>query len=590
MLVTGMKPHEEYASRRERWTARERVAQQQFIRIGNARLAVGLIAAVMAWLVFARDLFSILWLLIPLALFVSLVVWHQRVLRERDLAGRAIRYYTRGLARLRDEWAGTASECGERFRQPEHVYSEDVDLFGKGSLFEMLSTARIAAGEDALAAWLLEPASRETTLSRQEAVKELREALDLREAVSLLGDEVRARVDAASLGAWGALAPVNFPSVLPWLAPGLVIAGILALATFLMDLTPLWPLLLVLIGDFAVIFATRKQVAAITGAIEAPGRDLNILVLLLERLERERFQSPLLRQSLAFLPVSQHVRHLKRWVELLDSSEHVLMRVIGPVLLWRQQIAMRIEAWRQKTGAGVGGWIRAVGEFEALSSIAALAFERPEWSFPDLADGTPALFEASELRHPLLSYLKCVPNDVTLNAGARLLIVSGSNMSGKSTLLRSIGLNCALAWAGAPVAAEHLRVTALRMGASIRTTDSLQDNRSRFLAEILRIRQIVGLVQQGRPVLFLLDELLSGTNSHDRLIGASGIVRGLLAGNSIGLLTTHDLALTQIESGTNVHFEDSIQDGEMEFDYKLRPGVVTHGNALALMRAVGLEV
>jgi MutS domain V len=585
-----MDPQREYSSRRERWTARERLAQQQFIRIGNARLAVGLIAALMLWLVFARDLFSIFWLLIPLALFIALVVWHQRVLRERDLAGRAIRYYTRGLARLGDEWAGTASEFGERFRQPEHVYSEDLDLFGKGSLFELLSAARTAAGEDVLAAWFLGPASRETALSRQDAVKELREALDLREAVSLLGDEVRAGVDAKSLGTWGSLPPVKFPAVLQWLAPGLVIAGVLALAAFLMDLIPLWPLLLVVLGDFVVIFATRQQVAAITGAVETPGHDLNILALLLERLEREHFQSPLLRQSLAFLPVSQRVRHLKRWVELLDSSDHILMRVIGPLLLWRLQVAMRIEAWRQKTGSGVGGWIRAVGEFEALSSIAALAFERPEWSFPELADGTPALFEASALRHPLLPHLKCVPNDVKLNAGARLLIVSGSNMSGKSTLLRSIGLNCALAWAGAPVAAERLRVAPLRMGASIRTTDSLQDNRSRFLAEILRIRQIVGLAQRGRMVLFLLDELLSGTNSHDRLIGAAGIVRGLLAGNSIGLLTTHDLALTQIESGENVHFEDSIQDGEMEFDYKLRPGVVTHGNALALMRAVGLEV
>jgi hypothetical protein len=585
-----MDPQEEYSTRRENWTARERLAQQQFIRIGNTRLAVGLIAAPMIWLVFIRDLFSVLWLLIPLVLFVSLVVWHQRVLRERDLAGRAIRHYARGLMRLRDEWAGAAGETGERFRQSAHVYSEDLDIFGKGSLFEMLSTARTAAGEDALAAWLLEPSSIETVLARQEAVKELREKLDLREAISLSGDEVRAGMDAESLGRWGSLVPVNFPAALRWLAPGLVIAGILTVAAYFMDLLPLWPLLLTLLCDFAVIFATRRQVAAITRAVETPGSDLNILVLLLERLEREHFESPLLRESLAFLPVSQRVRHLKRWVELLDSSEHVLMRVIGPLLLWRQQIAMRIEAWRQKTGSGIGGWIRAVGEFEALSSIAALAFERPEWSFPELVDGTPALFEALTLRHPLLPLQKCVPNDVTLNAAARLLIVSGSNMSGKSTLLRSIGLNCALAWAGAPVAADRLRVAPLRMGASIRITDSLQDNRSRFLAEILRIRQIVGLIGQDGAVLFLLDELLSGTNSHDRLIGASGIVRGLLAGNSIGLLTTHDLALTQIESGQNVHFEDSIQDGELEFDYKLRPGIVTHGNALALMRAVGLEV
>jgi hypothetical protein len=585
-----MDPKGEYSSRRERWSSREHLAQQRFLRIGNARLALGLTAAALAWLVFGRDLFNVSWLLLPLSVFVVLVVWHQRVVRERTLAGRAIRYYTHGLARLQDEWTGIGNELGERFRQPAHVYSEDLDLFGKGSLFEMISTARTAAGESALASWLLAPATRETTQLRQEAVKELRERLDLREAIRLLGEDVRASVDADSLTKWARHTPVKFPQLLVWLAPSLVIAGIVTLAAFLIDFVPLWPFLLVLACDFLVMFVTRQQVATVTGAIDTPGQDLNIFVLLLERLECEQFQAPLLRQLLAFLPVSPHIRHLKRWVELLDSSDHLLMRVIGPALLWRLQIAMRIESWRQSTGKGVGEWIRATGEFEALSCFAALAFERPEWSFPRLADGTPAVFEAEEMRHPLLPYQKCVPNDIALNAGTRLLLVSGSNMSGKSTLLRSIGLNCALAWAGAPVAAARLHISAVRLGASIRIADSLQDNRSRFLAEILRIRQIVGLVQRGSSVLFLLDELLSGTNSHDRLIGAAGIVRGLLAGDAIGLLTTHDLALTQIEGGVNVHFEDSIEDGELEFDYRLRLGVVAHGNALALMRAVGLQV
>ena len=585
-----MNPEGEYSSRREHWSAKEHLAQQRFRQIGNARLAVGLTAAGMVWLVISRDLFSSWWLLVPLCLFLVLVVWHQRVIRERTLAERAIRFYTHGLARLRDEWAGAGNELGERFRQPQHVYSEDLDLFGKGSLFEMLSSARTAAGESALASWLLAPAPRETALLRQEAVKELRDRLDLREAIRLLGEDVRAGVDANSLAKWAAAAPVKFPAFLEWVAPGLVMAGIATLAAFLSGSIPLWPLLAVLAIDFAILFATRAQVAAVTAAIDTPAQDLNILVLLLERLEHETFQSTLLRQLLAFLPVSRHVRHLKRWVELLDSSDHLLLRVIGPALLWRLQITMRIEAWRQKTGKDIGEWIRAVGEFEALSSFAAIAFERREWSFPELTQNAPALFEAEEMRHPLLPHRKCVPNDVALNAEARLFLVSGSNMSGKSTLLRSIGLNCALAWAGAPVAAARLRIASVRLGASIRTADSLQDNRSRFLAEILRIRQIVALVQQGGPVLFLLDELLSGTNSHDRLIGASGIVRGLLAGDTIGLLTTHDLALTQIQGGVNVHFEDSIDDGELEFDYKLRPGVVSHGNALALMRAVGLQV
>ena len=214
-----MDPKGEYSSRRERWSSRESLAQQRFLQIGNARLAVGLAAAALAWLVFGHDLFGVSWLLLPLSVFIPLVVWHQRVVRERTLAGRAIRFYTHGLARLRDEWTGIGNESGERFRQPTHVYSEDLDLFGKGSLFEMISTARTAAGESALASWLLAPATRETTLLRQEAVKELRERLDLREAIRLLGEDVRAGVDADSLAKWGIACAGKIPETARWLAP-----------------------------------------------------------------------------------------------------------------------------------------------------------------------------------------------------------------------------------------------------------------------------------------------------------------------------------------------------------------------------------
>jgi DNA mismatch repair ATPase MutS len=191
--------------------------------------------------------------------------------------------------------------------------------------------------------------------------------------------------------------------------------------------------------------------------------------------------------------------------------------------------------------------------------------------------------------------VRCVPNDVLLGDGTDLLIVSGSNMSGKSTLLRSIGLNALLAWAGAPVCASELSISPICIGASIRVTDSLQDNRSRFFAEITRLRQIVDLSKGSRPVLFLLDELLSGTNSHDRKIGAAAVVRSLVRAGAIGLITTHDLALASIEEdlagrARNVHFQDEMVDGRIEFDYRLRPGIVTRSNALALMRAVGLEI
>ena len=256
---------------------------------------------------------------------------------------------------------------------------------------------------------------------------------------------------------------------------------------------------------------------------------------------------------------------------------------------------MAFERWRRESGPQIRVWAGAVAEFEALSSFAALAYERPRWTMPELNQSPEGQFVATGLKHPLLAEASSVPNDVALDSERRMIVVSGSNMSGKSTLLRAVGLNAVLAWAGAPVAAGHLRVSELQVGASIQVNDSLQDHRSRFFAEISRLRQIVDLTKGPKAVLFLLDELLSGTNSHDRRIGAAGIVRELLRVNTVGLLTTHDLALANIQqdvnaSVINMHFEDHMNGKDMVFDYKLKPGVVTRSNALELMRAVGLEV
>jgi DNA mismatch repair ATPase MutS len=256
---------------------------------------------------------------------------------------------------------------------------------------------------------------------------------------------------------------------------------------------------------------------------------------------------------------------------------------------------MAVEAWRGRFGAHIGSWFAAVGELEALCSLACFAYERSGSVFPELTEGTDPSFEATALAHPLIPPQEAVGNDVTLGGAVRLWIVSGSNMSGKSTLLRAVGLSTALAWAGAPVMAAGMRVSRLHMGASMRANDSLADHRSRFYAEISRLREVVDLARAGLPTLFLLDELLSGTNSHDRRIGAGAIVRGLVERGAIGMITTHDLALAEIVAtfngrAVNVHFEDHLEGGEIRFDYRLRQGVVTRSNALELMRAVGLDV
>jgi DNA mismatch repair ATPase MutS len=326
---------------------------------------------------------------------------------------------------------------------------------------------------------------------------------------------------------------------------------------------------------------------------------LSLCAQVLGRFERERFQSARLvalgdELKVEGAPPSRRIARLGRWTELLDSSHHWLMRLIGPPLLYREQVVWALEAWRKQSGPFVRRWLAAVGELEALGALAGYAYEHPADPFPELA-GEGACFEGEGLGHPLLPESRAVPNDVRLCGPLRLLVVSGSNMSGKSTLLRTVGINTVLAMAGAPVRARRLRLSPLALGASIRTMDSLHTGTSRFYAEIKRIRRIMDLTRGERPLLFLLDELLQGTNSHDRRIGAEAIVRRLADGGAIGLLTTHDLALADIADAlgpraANVHFEDQLADGHISFDYLLRPGVVRKSNALELMRSVGLEV
>jgi DNA mismatch repair ATPase MutS len=294
------------------------------------------------------------------------------------------------------------------------------------------------------------------------------------------------------------------------------------------------------------------------------------------------------------LAPSQQIARLNRLIDMLDARRNMIFAPLAALLLWPLQFAIAIERWRQSSGPAVARWLAAVGELEALSSLAGYSYEHPHDPFPELVEGE-ARFEAEGLGHPLIPESRSVRTDLQLSAELCVLVVSGSNMSGKSTLLRTVGTNTVLALAGAPVRARRLCLSPLQVGASIRIQDSLQAGASRFYAEITRLRQIVELTDGELPVLFLLDEILHGTNSHDRRIGAEGVVRGLVERGAIGLVTTHDLALARIAEelaprAANVHFEDHLEGGKISFDYLLRPGVVQRSNALELMRSVGLEV
>jgi hypothetical protein len=589
-------PREEYRRRLEaRRAAAERLARRH-IALGNTRLAAAS-AVVLLWLALASHLTSLLWLAAPAAAFFVLALVHERVLRARRCCERAAEFYERGLARLDDRWRG-AGEGGERFSDPQHPYAEDLDLFGKGSLFELLSTARLQTGEETLARWLLHPAPVAEIVARQAAVEELRPRLDLREDLALLGEEVRSGIRPQSLARW-AEQPLVFDSLRLRLAAALLAAGAIGGAVIWAVEGHPTALLVVLIVEAVFFFRVRGGVARIAAAVGEPAYGLELLAQVLARYEREPFRSPRLaalreRLQVGGLAPSHRIARLHRWMELLDSAHHWLMRIVGPPLLYREQIVFAIEAWRKQSGPSVRRWLEAVGEMEALCALAGYAYEHPSDPFPELAPGGPC-FEGEGLAHPLLRESRAVRNDVRLCGEPAVLVVSGSNMSGKSTLLRTLGVNAVLAMAGAPVRAGRLRLSPLALGASIRTLDSLHSGTSRFYTEITRIRLLMDLTKGELPVLFLLDELLQGTNSHDRRIGAEAIVRSLAARGAIGLLTTHDLALAHIADvlaprGANVHFDDHLVDGRMTFDYRLSPGIVRKSNALELMRSVGLEV
>jgi len=538
--------------------------------------------------------------------FIVLIVGHEKVIRRRRRADAAARFCERGIERMGDGWPGRGIDGGE-FITEHHPFAADLDLFGRGSLFELLCIAATSAGRATLAGWLLHPerATVDAVRARQDAVNELRDRVELREELAVLGAEIAGEIESADLATWAA-EPSLAGSRGERLAAVALTAAMLVTVPFAAVI--LYPILLnqkvspaLLLPFFGAAFLaglfTRSlsgRVQRIIGAVERREPALALLSLLLERLEREHFSAPRLLALHGELvtagePASRAIARLRRLVALLDARRNQFFIPIAGILLWTTQLAFAIERWRRASGAYIASWIDAVGELESLLSLASFSFEHPAFVTPEIV-ASDATFDAIAAGHPLIPFSRRVANDVNLGGDLRLLIVSGSNMSGKSTMLRTIGINALLALAGGPVCAERLRVAPMAIGASIRIHDSLSEGASRFYAEITRIRDIV---QMQPPLLFLLDELLAGTNSHDRRIGAEAIVKGLVERGAIGLATTHDLALAAIADSlapraANVHFEDHLEGDQVVFDYHMRPGVVTHSNALALMRAVGL--
>jgi hypothetical protein len=587
--------HQEYSRRLKDRQATAAHLQRKHLWLGNARIALFIAILVQCWITGKTGFPSVYWLLLPVAAFIALVIAHRRVVSGLASARRAVAVYSRGLARIEDRWAGSG-ENGNEFKDPLHMYAEDLDILGDGSLFQLLSTARTNMGKQCLARWLLTHAALPEIRERQAAVAELKSRLDLREDLAVVGESERIAAKPEPLVAWA-----SDESGLQdgrWWASAL---AALSIATMVLGFKWLWtPFVVALLINGIITSRARHRLEKIFAGIGDTHKDLDSLALLLRRIESEKFQSPMLQQLQARLlthglPPSACIARLDTLTDLDDSRHNWFVRVFDIPLLYSMQIAFALERWRRTYGSGIEAWLSVVGEIETLASIAAYSYEHAEDPFPEFAPAeSEPCFEGDALGHPLLPDDKCVRNDVRLGGNSQVLLVSGSNMSGKSTYLRVVGINSVLAMMGAPVRAARLRLSRAAVGASMRVSDSLQKGISHFYAEIKRLRQVVDL-SATQPTLFLLDEVLQGTNSQDRRVGTEGVLRTLIRNSAIGLVTTHDLALTSLEEVfpervRNAHFQERFEHDSLSFDYCLRPGVVTTSNGVELMKSIGLDV
>jgi hypothetical protein len=545
------------------------------------------------------------------AAFIVLVAVHARVLSAEDLAWRFWRVNENAAQRGRDEWQ-SLPEDGAEFQDAEHPFSADLDVFGPRSLFQFINVAHTSYGQAALAGYLSTIDRREAIVGRQQAVRELVDQLDLRqklEAYTLRSanppgqrtSQSTAPLDLQQLIRWAESEPVLSPNTgLRWAArilPVLLLLGFAASRIWGLPAV-LWAVPLA--AQLAISFKCGPEAARVFSAVSSSPGAFARLRPSLTLIEGADSKAPMLVKLGAVLgkgerSASQQMQRFERvlgWFELRHNG--MLYPFINVLLLWDVQSVLALEKWQRESGRALAPWLRALGEWEALSSLAGVAHDNPEFTFPDLSEER-SVFEAAALGHPLIPVRQRVGNDVMLAGPGSALLVTGSNMSGKSTLLRAMGLAAVMGLAGTAVCSERMRLSAMRVHTSMRISDSLSAGVSHFYAELKKLRTALGAAKGDLPVFFLLDEILHGTNSEERQVGARWVLGQLIEAGATGAVSTHDMALcalppTLMHKVRTVHLRESVDGERMTFDYKLRPGPVSGGNALLLMRSLGLDV
>jgi hypothetical protein len=598
---------ERYRRRRDDATAERDALAARAGRISNARLVVFLAGiAVLVWAELRPETRALAYALFALALvaFLALIVVHSRVTARGRRAEELATINAEALARLERDW--DRLPAGRERGPAGHPYAHDLDIFGHGSITRLLDTTGTGVGRSRLHRWLLTPAELDTARRRQEAVRELGPLLDFRQRLQvagrLAGDPDRRTMDAFL--DWAEAEPwlLRRPAVV-WAARIVPIATIVLLGLQIDGVVgQAWWLIPLAIG-LGIAMWVRRPTQRLLDRASLGDANLRDYAGLVQQIQEQEFAAPPLRAIRDALTAECDARvELERlgWLTELAELRHsgMFYMIIHFVTLWDVHVLWGLERWQLRAGRHVREWAEHVAEMDAASALSGLAGDEPGWSFPELADAGER-FDAEGLAHPLLAAGERVPNDVAVGPPGSFLMVTGSNMSGKSTLLRAIGVNAVLALAGGPVCAARLRIPPLDVRTSMRVEDSLERGVSLFMAELQQLKRVVdaaATAHADRLLLYLLDEILHGTNTAERQVAVREVLAHLLEKPAIGAISTHDLELAAAEPLASavepVHFRETVHpeghEPPMTFDYRLRPGVATSTNALKLVRLVGL--
>jgi hypothetical protein len=599
-----MEPTIIYARRKAAYENLQAKQQRTADRLSNGRLFSLIPGLALSYFVYrtSNPGLGVTMGVLTLVLFGYLALRHQRVRRQLSHAEALSSINHTGIERAAGRWTAFA-ESGAAFQDDDHPYASDLDLFGQGSLFQWINSAQTALGQATLARLLKQaPGEPAEIRARQAAITELARKLAWRQRFEAEGLWVRERLQpTAPLLQWAAES--HQADLQPWALWGIRVlpaVTILMIALYAIPGIVPWqvPALLVLLQAL-LLRVSSKERSRVLSMVHQFEPSLRTYSQMLGLFESRKFDAQWLGARQAKLrnaagrSALAQIQRLSLIAERISNRENAMFLVVNILTLWDYQCMAALQAWKQESGGLLRPWLEVLAEVEALSSLANIRFDHPDWTMPSLTSDSGGL-SARQLGHPLIAHHR-VCNDFAMQAPARITVITGSNMSGKSTFLRTVGINLVLAYAGAPVCADHFRCSVMSLWTSMRVADNLEQNISSFYAELLRIKRIVQAAKTGQPVCFLLDEIFKGTNSHDRHQGAKALIAQLQRDGAYGLISTHDLELGELEREsngriTNDHFREYYQGGEIRFDYTLRRGVSTTRNALYLIKMVGIDL